>query len=156
LLGLISMGIFFDLLWQRNALNEMQLVFAQNLEKFAELAEQFLVEDSIKAIRRMRQLRDQLNDGLQAVTAQADAVLLDFSPSRPQKLLVRKNIMRWLPSLRTLLQVQITAAQYIAQKPLTNLPDSVAQACIGFERDVARTIRAMASEVSGMPVEEVP
>jgi multidrug resistance protein MdtO len=156
LLGLISMGIFYDLLWQRNAVNEMQLVFAQNLEKFAELAEQFLLEDHVKAIRRMRQLRDQLNDGFQAVTAQADAVLLDFSPSRQQKLVVRKNIMRWLPSLRTLLQVQITAAQYVAQKPLTNLPEPVAQACIEFEKDVARTIHAMASEVSGKPVEAVP
>ena len=29
LLGLVSMGLFFDLLWMKNALNEMQAVFAQ-------------------------------------------------------------------------------------------------------------------------------
>jgi multidrug resistance protein MdtO len=109
LLGLVSMGLFFDLLWVRNAVGEMRAVFAHNLEMFAELAEQLLQEDHIKAIRRIRQLRDQINAGFQAVTAQSDAVLLDFSPSRQQKLQIRKNIQRWQPAIRTLLQVQITA-----------------------------------------------
>jgi multidrug resistance protein MdtO len=150
------MGLFFDLLWVRNAVGEMQAVFARNLEMFAELAEQLLQEDHIKAIRRIRQLRDQINAGFQAVTAQSDAVLLDFSPSRQQKLRIRKNIQRWQPSIRTLLQVQITAAQYLARNPLTNLPEPVAQAGVAFERDVAQVMRAMASEVSGKPVHTAP
>jgi multidrug resistance protein MdtO len=156
LLALVSMAIFFDLLWVRSAVGEMQAVFAHNLEMFAELAEQLLVEDHIKAIRRIRQLRDQINDGFQAVTAQSDAVLLDFSPARQQKLRIRKNIQRWQPSIRTLLQVQITAAQYLAQNPLTNLPESVAQAGVVFERDVAQVMHAMASEVSGKLVDAAP
>jgi multidrug resistance protein MdtO len=156
LLALLSMAIFFDLLWVRNAVSEMQAVFARNLEMFAELAEQLLQEDHIKAIRRIRQLRDQINDGFQAVTAQGDAVLLDFSPSRQQKLRIRKNIQRWQPSIRTLLQVQITAAQYLARNPLTNLPEPVAQAGLGFERDVAQVMRAMASDVSGKLVDAAP
>jgi multidrug resistance protein MdtO len=156
LLALASMAIFFDLLWVRNAVSEMQAVFAHNLEMFAELAEQLLQEDHIKAIRRIRQLRDQINDGFQAVTAQSDAVLLDFSPARQQKLRIRKNIQRWQPSIRTLLQVQITAAQYLAQNPLTNLPEPIAQVGTGFERDVAQVMRAMASEVSGKPVDAAP
>jgi multidrug resistance protein MdtO len=156
LLGLASMALFFDLLWVRNAVSEMQAVFALNLEMFAELAEQLLLEDHIKAIKRIRRLRDQLNDGFQAVTAQSDAVLLDFSASRQEKLRIRKEIMRWQPSIRTLLQVQITAAQYLTQKPLTNLPKPIAQAGIGFEREVARTMRALANEVTGKPIDEVP
>jgi multidrug resistance protein MdtO len=156
LLGLVSMGLFFDLLWVRNAVGEMQAVFARNLEMFAELAEQLLQEDHIKAIRRIRQLRDQLNAGFQAVTAQSDAVLLEFGPSRQRKLRIRKNIQRWQPAIRTLLQVQITAAQYLARNPLTNLPEPIAQAGTGFERDVAQVMRAMASEVSGKPVDAVP
>jgi multidrug resistance protein MdtO len=156
LLGLVSMGLFFDLLWVRNAVGEMQAVFARNLEMFAELAEQLLQEDHIKAIRRIRQLRDQLNAGFQAVTAQSDAVLLEFGPSRQRKLRIRKNIQRWQPTIRTLLQVQITAAQYLARNPLTNLPEPIAQAATGFERDVAQVMRAMASEVSGKPVDAVP
>jgi multidrug resistance protein MdtO len=156
LLGLVSMGLFFDLLWVRNAVGEMQAVFARNLEMFAELAEQLLQEDHIKAIRRIRQLRDQLNAGFQAVTAQSDAVLLEFGPSRQRKLRIRKNIQRWQPAIRTLLQVQVTAAQYLARNPLTNLPEPIAQAGTGFERDVAQVMRAMASEVSGKPVDAVP
>jgi multidrug resistance protein MdtO len=156
LLGLVSMGLFFDLLWVRNAVGEMQGVFAHNLEMFAELAEQLLEEDHIKAIRRIRQLRDQINAGFQAATAQSDAVLLEFGPSRQQKLQIRKNIQRWQPAIRTLLQVQITAAQYLARNPLTNLPEPIAQAATGFERDVAQVMRAMASEVSGKPVDAAP
>ena len=156
LLALASMAIFFDLLWVRNAVSEMQAVFAHNLELFAELAEQLLEQDHIKAIKRIRQLRDQINDGFQAVTAQSDAVLLDFSPSRQQKLQVRKEIMRWQPSIRTLLQVQITAVQYLAQNPLTNLPDSIAQAGTEFEEDVAQVMRAIASEVTGKAAGAVP
>jgi multidrug resistance protein MdtO len=156
LLGLASMGLFFDLLWVRNAVGEMQAVFARNLEMFAELAEQLLQEDHIKAIRRIRRLRDQINAGFQAVTAQSDAVLLDFSPSRQQKLRIRKDIQRWQPSIRTLLQVQITSAQYLARNPLSNLPEPIAQAGIVFEKDVAQVMRAMASEVSEKPVEAVP
>jgi multidrug resistance protein MdtO len=156
LLALVSMALFFDLLWVRNAVSEMQAVFAHNLEMFAELAEQLLVEDHIKAIKRIRRLRDQINDGFQAVTAQSDAVLLDFSPSRQQKLQVRKNIRRWQPAIRTLLQVQITAVQYLARTPLTTLPEPIAQAGVVFEKDVAQVMRAMASEVSEKPVDAVP
>ena len=156
LLGLVSMGLFFDLLWVRKPVNEMQGVFAHNLELFAELAEQLLEQDHIKAIKRIRQLRDQINNGFQAVSAQSDAVLLDFSSSREQKLAVRKDIRRWQPAIRTLLQVQVTSAQYLVKNPLSDLPEPVAQAGVGFERDVAQVMRAMASEVSGKPVDEVP
>jgi multidrug resistance protein MdtO len=156
LLGLLSMGLFFDLLWVRRPINEMQAVFAHNLELFAELAEQLLEQDQIKAFKRIRQLRDQVNDGFQAVTAQSDAVLLDFSPSRQQKLQIRKYVRRWQPAIRTLLQVQITAAQYVSKNPLSDLPEPVAQAGVRFERDIAQVMRAMANEVSGKPVDAVP
>ena len=36
----MSMWLVFDRLWVRNALDELQAVFAHNLELFAELAEQ--------------------------------------------------------------------------------------------------------------------
>lgn len=156
LLGLVSMGLFFDLLWVRNPLAEMRAVFAHNLETFAELAQQLLEEDQVKAIRRIRQLRDQLNNGFEAVRAQSDAVLLDFSPSRRQKLEFRENIRRWQPSIRTLLEVQITNAQYLAQRPLTDLPESIARAGVDFEKDVACVMRAMADEVSGKAAAAIP
>jgi multidrug resistance protein MdtO len=156
LLGVVSMGLFFDLLWARKPVNEMQTVFAHNLELFAELAEQLLEEDQIKAIRRIRQLRDQINAGFSAVTAQSDAVLLDFSSSRQQNLQIRKDIRRWQPPIRTLLQVQITAVQYLARTPLSDLPQPVALAGTRFEKDVAQVMRAIACEVSDKPVPAVP
>ena len=156
LLGLVSMGVFFDLLWARTATNEMQAVFARNLELFAELAEQLLERDHIQAIKRIRQLRDQINEGFQAVTAQSDAVLLDFSSSRQQKLRIRKDIQRWQPAIRTLLQVQITAVQYLARTPLSDLPQPVALAGTQFEEDVAQVMRAIAFEVSNKPAPSVP
>ena len=156
LLGLVSMGLFFDLLWVRNPLGEMQAVFGRNLELFAELAEQLLEEDRIQAIQRIRQLRDRISEGFQAVNAQSDAVLLDFSSSRQQKLQIRNDIRRWQPAIRTSLQVQVTSAQYLAKNPLSDLPEPVAQAGAEFERDIAQVMRAMASEVNGKPVDAVP
>lgn len=156
LLGLVSMWLIYDRLWVRNALEEMQAIFAHNLEMFAELAEQLLEKDQIKAIKRIRQLRDQLNAGFQAVTAQADAVVFEFGPSRQWKLRIREDVRRWQPSIRTLLQVQITSVQYLAHKPLSNLPEPIAQAGVAFEKDIALVMRAMASQVSGKPVDAVP
>jgi multidrug resistance protein MdtO len=115
-----------------------------------------LEQDPIKALTRILQLRDQLNAGFQAVTAQADAVLLEFGPSRPRKLEIREDMRRWQPAIRTLLVVQVTAAQYLVQKPLTDLPERVAQAVTAFERDVAHVMRAMANEMNGNPVDAVP
>jgi multidrug resistance protein MdtO len=150
------MGIFFDLLWVRNPLDEMQAVFAHNLELFAELSEQLLEQDQIKAIKRIRQLRDQLHEGFQAVTAQSDAVLLEFGPARRRKLEIREDIRRWQPSIRTLLQLQMTVAQYRAERPLQELPPSLAEAYIAFERDIALIMRALANEVNGKPSDPTP
>jgi multidrug resistance protein MdtO len=156
LLGLTSMWLIYDRLWQKNALDEMQRLFARNLEMFAELTEQVLVKDQIKAIRRIRQLRDQLNAGFPAVSTQADAVLFEFGPSRQRQLQIREDFRRWQPSIRTLLQVQIASIQYLVNRPLSNLPQPIAQAGVAFEQDVARVMHAMASEASGKPVAGVP
>jgi multidrug resistance protein MdtO len=156
LLGLMSMWLIYDRLWVKNALDEMQAVFARNLEMFAELTEQLLEKDQTKAIRRIRQLRDQLNAGFQAVNAQADAVLFEFGPSRQRKLQIREDIKRWQPSIRTLLQVQVASVQYLAHKPLSNLPEPIAQAGVAFEKDIALVMHAMANELSGKPVVAPP
>ena len=156
LLGLMCMWLIYDRLWVKDALEEMQTVFARNLEMFAELAEQLLEKDQVKAILRIRQLRDQLNAGFLAVSAQADAVLFEFGPSRHRKLQIREDVRRWQPSIRALLQVQITSAQYLSQKPLSSLPEPINQAGVVFEKDIALVMRAMASEVVGKPIEGVP
>ncbi len=150
-LGLSFMWLLFDRLWVRNALDETQTVFARILEMFAELSEQLLKDDRNEAVRQIRKLRDGINAGFQAVNAQADALLFEFGPSRPRKMKIREDLRRWLPSLRTLLLVQITTSQYRLQKPLRDLPASIANAHIAFETDVACVMRAMANDVEGKP-----
>ncbi len=156
LLGLMCMWLIYDRLWVRDALEELQTVFARNLGLFAELTEQLLEKDQVKAMQRIRQLRDQLNAGFLAASAQADGVLFEFGPTRKRKLQFREDFRRWQPSLRTLLQVQITAVQYLASKPLSQLPEPVAQIGVAFEKDIAVVMRAMVSEVKGKPVAGVP
>ncbi len=111
LLGLMCMWLAYDLLWAKDAQGEMQAQFARNLEMMAELADQ-LAKDSQWSVKRIRQLRDRINAGFQAVSAQSDAVIFEFGPSRPAKMERRDDIRRWQPSLRTLLQVQLTSLQY--------------------------------------------
>ncbi|MGC2399949.1 MAG: FUSC family protein [Acidobacteriaceae bacterium] len=156
LLGLMCMWLIYDRLWVKDALEEMQAVFARNLEMFAELAEQMLEPDRVKGIRRIRQLRDQLNAGFLAVNAQADAVVFEFGPSRVRKLQIREDVRRWQSSIRTLLQVQIAAAQFLSRQPLTSMPQPIAEAGVAFEKDVAVTMRALSTEVNGKPVESIP
>jgi multidrug resistance protein MdtO len=156
LLGLMMMWLIYDHLWVKSALDEMQSIFARNLEMFAELAEQLLEKDQVKAIKRIRQLRDQLTAGFPAATAQGDAVLLEFGPSRRRQLQIRDDIRRWQPTLRTLLQVQIASVQYLQHTPLAHLPEPIALAGVAFEKDVAQVMHAMASEVKGKPVAAVP
>jgi multidrug resistance protein MdtO len=148
LLGLFSMWLIFDRLWVRNALNEMQSVFARNLQMFAELTQQLLRPDRNNAIKRIRQLREQINNGFAAVRAQSDAILFEFGPSRQRKLEIREHMRRWDPLLRTLLQVLLTFSHYRLPKPLQSLP-AVAEAEITFSDDIARTIQLMADEVCG-------
>jgi multidrug resistance protein MdtO len=156
LLGLVSMWLLVDRLGVRNALDEMQTVFARNLELFAQLAEQLVQEDQIKSILRIRRLRDQINAGFQAVQAQADAVIFEFGPGRQRKLRIREDIRRWQPSIRTLLHLQITSWQYRVQKPVQQLPEPIAQAHIAFEKEIAIAMRSVANEVVGKPFEPVP
>ncbi len=79
-------------------------------------------------------------------------MLFEFGEARQRKLQIREDIARWQPSVRTLLQVQITFAQYRLTRPSRDLPPAIHQADIGFEHDFAMAMRAMAGEVTGQPV----
>jgi multidrug resistance protein MdtO len=148
LLGLISMWLIFDRLWVKDAMSEMQSVFARNLQMFAELTRQLLRPDQDNAIKHVRQLHDQINNRFAVVRAQSDAILFEFGPSRQRKLEVRESMRRWDPSLRTLLQVLLTFAHYRQQRPLQDFP-AIAEAEIAFNHDIVRTIQFMADEVCG-------
>ena len=146
LLALLCMWLVFDHLWVRSALQEMEDAFARNLRLLAELMEQSCAPDPKHGIGRIAQLRDQINAGFNTVRAQSDAVLFEFGPSRPYKLHMRDNFRRWQPMLATLLQVQITYAQYLL---LVKLAEPVMKAHRAFQADVIHVARAISDEIGG-------
>ena len=149
LLGLVCMWLVFDRLWVRDALQEMQDGFSRNLQMLAELIELARKPPSDDVARRAFQLRDQLNEGFNAVKAQSDAVVFEFGASRQRKLQIRDDFRRWQPSVGALLQVQITGLQYLYQRRFAQLAPGIADASSTFEEDMAITARAMADEVAG-------
>ncbi len=152
LLGLMAMWFVFDRLWVRNAVDEMESIFAHNLELLAELAQQLMEEDRVKALSRIRKLRDEINQNFSAVNAQADAVIFEFGSSRRHKLEIRDRISHWQPRLRTLLLVQITLVQYRLPKPPKDLPDLITAAQRGFDQAVSDMLHVLAQEVNHKPV----
>ena len=151
LLGLVVMWLVFDRLWVRNAVDEMQAIFAHNLELLAQLAQQLLEDDPKKALSRIRKLRDEINQNFSAVNAQADAVIFEFGPSRQRKLEIRDQIRHWQPRLRTLLLLQITLVQYRLPKPPKDLPDLITAAQRSFDQAISDALCAIAAEVNGKP-----
>ncbi len=149
LLGLLSMWLVFDRLWVRDALEEMQDAFSRNLRMLAELFEQLRKDDRKEAAKRILQLRDQIKAGFNAVNAQSDAVLFEFGPSRERKLKIRDDFRRWQPTLRILLQVQVTFLQYRLASWLPELPQKITEALMTFEENMAIIARNMADDVAG-------
>ncbi len=149
LLGLVSMWLVFDRLWVRNALQEMQDGFVRNLRLLAGMTEQtWKQQPREEASKRVLQLRDEINDGFNAVRAQADAVVFEFGPSRERKLKIRDDLRKWQPTLGTLLQVEVTAAQYLLETSSAGIPATV-EAQRDFQKDLGSALSAIADEVSG-------
>jgi len=159
-LGIMCMWLVFDHLWVRDAVQEMQAAFSRNLQLLAEMIElatkQTFDEEREPIAKRVIQLRDQINDGFNAVKAQADAVVFEFGRSRRRKLGIRDDFRRWQPALGTLLQVQITGLQYLFEKRYPALTAEIAAALDAFEEDMATTARAMSDEVSGKIASPAP
>jgi len=113
-------------------------------------------DDPKAATERLLQLRDQINNGFNTVKAQSDAVLFEFGPSRERKLRIRDDIRRWQPTLGTLLQVQITYAQYLLDTRLLTLPQPVAEAQRAFQENMASVMRVLADEIGRRPSRPAP
>jgi multidrug resistance protein MdtO len=149
LLGLVCMWLVFDRLWVRDALEEMQDVFARNLRRMAELLDLCREQDRVEAVKHAMQLRDAINDGFNAVKSQSDAVVFEFGPSRRRKLEIRNDVRRWQATLGTFLQVEITYLQYLFQLRLPEVPPSITEAQMAFERNLRVLLVAMSDEACG-------
>ncbi len=156
LLGLMCMWLIFDRLWVKDALQEMEEAFGHNLQLMSELVEEPWKDDPKTATVRLLQFRDQINNGFNTVKAQSDAVLFEFGPTRARKLEVRDDFRRWQPTLGTLVQVQITYAQYLIETRLVTLPQPIAEAELAFQKDVALMLQALAAEIGGNAFSPAP
>jgi multidrug resistance protein MdtO len=156
LLGLLCMWLVFDRLWVKDALQEMQELFARNLELMAELVDQCRTPDRTEAVKRTLQLRDRINEGFNGVKAQSDAVVFEFGPSRRRKLKIRDDFRLWQPTLGILLQVQITYLQYIFHSRLPDIPPEISDAAGSFEQDVKTTLLTMADYIACKPPRTAP
>jgi hypothetical protein len=80
----------------------------------------------------------------------ADAVLLEFSSSRQQDLILRDRIRHWQPHLRALFLIQVALLKYRLRLPGFDLPEAVALAQQEFDAELAKvleqTIRTCCSE----------
>jgi multidrug resistance protein MdtO len=155
-LGVMCMWLVFDHLWVRDAVQEMQAQFSRNLRLLAELIELATKPLSAETARAGLRLRDQINNGFNAVRAQSDAVVFEFGPSRRRKLKIRDDFRSWQPALGTLLQVQVTGLQYLLDKAYPPLSPEIAGALAAFQNDMAVTARIMADEVSAKPCGTAP
>ncbi len=149
LLGLLCMWLVFDRLWVRDALQEMQDAFSRNLRLFAELLELRQTQDRVESAKQAIQLRDRINEGFNAVKAQADAVVFEFGPTRQRKLQIRNDMRRWQAALGIFLQVLITYLQYLFQLRLPDMPAAITAAQMAFEKNLGDIVEAMSSEVGG-------
>ncbi len=90
------------------------------------------------------------------MTAQADAIVFEFGPDRERKLRIRDHFRRWQPSVRTLLQLQITFSQYRVKRSFRQIPTDVAQTGMLFEENIAAILRAMSSYISDKTPKPIP
>lgn len=152
LLGLIVMWMIFDLLGGVPAAEQMTAHFRKAVLLLAELQELSLSTDANTMTRRVQEIRENLVEVFAAINTEADAVLLETGPRRNADLLLRQRILTVLPSLRSLLLLQVTMLQYRRQRLMHELPLPIAQALRSFDQSVADFLRRLAADYPARPV----
>lgn len=151
LLGLLVMWLVFDLLGGIQAADQMVTQFRRVLLRLAELQELSLAGDAQIISRREEEIREELVGTFAAINMEADAVLLETGPQRAEHLLLRQRILALLPSLRSLLLLQVTSLQYRKQRLVRDLPPRIAVAQQSFARAVAGFLRDLSSSYPAQP-----
>jgi len=145
LLGLMAMWVVFDQLTPHNSMIEMK----QNLARSIRMIVAFMEDRDAGAreayLKRVRGLRDSINDTLHSVRNSADAVLLEFGSHRAAALKLRGEVRAWQPEVRTLFLLQITLAQMRLRLPEGRLPAPVEEA----QKLCARYLETVAGVLDG-------
>ncbi len=149
MLGLFMMWLAFDQLGGVPAVVQMKRAFVANLRSLAQFAREPLSKDLRVAIERSYSLRETINKNFDQVRASADAVLLEFGPSRQPGLALRSRIRQWQPQLRMIFVTRIALLKYRLQLPGFELPEAVRVAQQEFDNRLAETLDGMAGRMEG-------
>ncbi len=143
LLGLVVMWIVFDQLAPHDSVVAMKASFVQAIRLIAAYIRERQVASKEQYLKRVRRLRDSINDSFADVRNNADAVLLEFGSNRSYALKWRTDVRAWQPELRTLFLLQITLAQMRLREPTGSLPAAVESSqdeCVRLLEDAASLV----------------
>lgn len=156
LLGLFVMWLAYHSYDRASAADHMVAYFSANLRAVAELALQPGSDRPDKAIKRIRALRSEIGNNFQNVTAQSDAVPLEFGLKRTEGMAYRARIMSWQPQLRTIYLVEVALMQHRVFGAEAHLPPAVLAAQQRFNEACASLLGQMADHIDGKPADARP
>jgi multidrug resistance protein MdtO len=149
LLGLLMMWLVFDQLWGSPAGVQMKKTYISNLRLLARFAREPVSKDLRVALERSYSLRETINSNFDKVRGLADAVLLEFGPSREQDLTWRKRIRDWQPNLRMIFITRLVLWKYRVRLPGFELPEEIQSAQEEFDNHLANALEGMADRTEG-------
>jgi len=158
LLGLSVMWLVFDQLWGAPAALEMRRTFVSNLRLLAQLVREPSSKERRTALIHSIALGETINSNFDTIRALADAVLLEFGPSREQDIALRNRIRRWQPELRMLFITRVVLWKYRVRLPGFELPEAIQSAQVEFDNNLATALDGMADRLNGNeshPIEHV-
>jgi multidrug resistance protein MdtO len=153
-LGLLMMWTVFDQLWGIPAVIEMKRGFVGNLRLLAQFARAPSSADLRVASEQSYVLREKITTSFDAVRASADAVLLEFGPTRQQAMALRSRIKELQPQLRTLFLTRIALWKYRAQLSGFELPETILRSQLAFDAQSAKMLDGMADRMEGRATQD--
>jgi len=146
LIGLAAMWLIFDRLWGASALIEMQRTFVSSVRLLSGLMREPASANIRVAIGRSSSLRESINANFDKLRQQADAIMLEFGPSREQNLAVRAQLVQWQLYLRIIFITRIALLKYRLRLPGFELPELVLNAQQIFDNQLADRLESIADQ----------
>ena len=143
------MWFVFDQLWGSPSGVQMKKTFVSNLRLLAQLAREPVSNNLRVAVERGYSLRETINSNFDKVRGLADAILLEFGPSREQDLALRDRILDWQPNLRMIFITRLVLWRYRVRLPGFELPEAIRPAQEEFDERVAKALEGVADRTEG-------
>jgi len=149
LLGLFVMWLVFDQLWGAPAITQMLRTFTSTLRLVAQFHREPISPDIRVAIQRTFSLRNSINNNLERLRLEADAVLFEFGRTREHDIALRRQILNWQIQLRMVFVARIALLKYRLRLPGFELPTPIQNAQKAFDNHLAATLESMADRLGG-------